>query len=96
MAQRRSRDVPLLVDKLADTADGPKAAAWLCWRHKGQIRCSGYFSVAGKSGEFPPWFQVAVECLKRRQGWSVVKRVTAASTTYRVEWGKWGTWARAR
>lgn len=71
---------------------GAASAAWLLWKYRRQIRRAGAqdFEIP-KNAVTPPWFRVAMETLKRREGrWSVSVRYRGAAggevRVYRVEW----------
>jgi hypothetical protein len=67
--------------------DGHRAAAWLVRKHRRQLHRSGEMVFTIEFGQAtPPWFRIAVEYLKRREGWSAVITAQAGQRTYRVVW----------
>jgi hypothetical protein len=76
--------------------DGPTAAAWLVRKHKRQIKRAGAFDVVITDGTpTPPWFRIAVETMRRRKTWLVVKQSMRNQTRYRLRWLPWGNNTRA-
>jgi hypothetical protein len=74
---------------------GPQCAGWLTWTHRRILRRSGVVDFKmPKNIDTPPWFRVAMETLKRRQNWAVIRTGSALSSekVYRVRWLGWGTW----
>lgn len=92
----RRRNLPVTeqvtVSKLFDpeavvARDGPKCAAWLVRKHRRRIRREGAMPFTiDVNQRTPPWFLVAMQCLRRRAGWNVVVTELRGTRTYRVEW----------
>lgn len=74
---------------------GPSCAGWLVFTHRRQIRKAGAFDVVvphkdkGERYEVPMWFSLAVECLKRRDGWGVQVLTSRKERRFRVRWHRW-------
>lgn len=78
--------------------DGPKAAAWLIYKHRKQFRRDGVceFRIQKKDKHLLntpeyAWFRLAIETLRRRQHWNVVEvgSLQSAVHVYRVRWMNW-------
>lgn len=89
---------------------GPQAAAWLVFKHRRQFAKTGavdFHLPAGKVA--PPWFLVAIHCLRlRTTRWEVrvttllpARRETKVrgwfrkGRSYRVRWLAWGSFGGA-
>jgi hypothetical protein len=57
-------------------AFGVRCAAWLLWAHRRRVRRMGGMLLRMPATEPAPlWFQLAVECFKRRPRWVVAEQV---------------------
>lgn len=67
--------------------DGARCAAWLVRRDRVKFRRAGAvtYNIVVEA-RTPAWFLVAMECLRRRGGWSVVVREQHGQRSYHVEW----------
>jgi hypothetical protein len=75
-----------MLDMLADT-DGPRAAAWLLWPYRKSLHEYGeVIFTMPRVIELPPWFRVAIECLRKREGWAVKLDVRLSGRAYTVQW----------
>lgn len=94
-------DAPSLVRE----AFGPKTAAWLVNRHRKQLHRTGAVDFVIKETVWKRlsipngrlyWLFLALEYLKRRQGWSVVQSGHRGALKWRVRWHGWLEQARKR
>lgn len=74
---------------------GPRTSAWLLWNQKAKLHRRGQFDVTFRPGQHePPWFQLAVAQLRRREGWSVDVISVREHRRFRVRWHGWMQRAR--
>lgn len=85
-------------------AFGPRTAAWLVAAHRRQLHLSGAVDFVLKRTVLerftPPgrklfWFQLAMDLLKQRPGWSVERSEHRGVVRFRLKWLGWLTHARA-
>lgn len=85
-------------------AFGPRTAAWLVARHRRQLHMRGAVDFVLKRtilDRFSPpggklfWFQVAIDLLKQRPGWSVERIEHRGVVRFRLKWLGWLTRSRA-
>lgn len=74
--------------------DGPRAAAWLIFRHRRTIHRTGQLRlhIDRDKGEVPMWMRVAIETLRTRSGWTVTIAERGSRRFYTISWHGWGTW----
>jgi len=79
---------------------GPACAAWLVRKHKRLLHRRGAFDVVVPYTvkELPFWFALAVDFLRRREGWSAeeVTGKKAHARRFRIVWKGWLARSRAR
>jgi hypothetical protein len=68
---------------------GPKCAGWLVRRFKKRIRVTGDFFVhLPVAEEIPPWFDIAISFLRRRDRWRVSAWTTRGVRRWHVSRNK--------
>lgn len=67
---------------------GARCAGWLAWKFHRQLRKIGRFVVDfGQGQEEPPWFQIAVEFMRRRPSkWDVEVTRMHGKKFFQVRW----------
>jgi hypothetical protein len=85
-------------------AYGPRTAAWLVNRHRRQLHLAGAVDFVLKRTileRFTPpgrklfWFQIAIDMLKQRPGWSVERTEHRGIVKFRLKWLGWLSHAKA-
>jgi len=77
-------------------AAGPPAAAWLLKGQRKSLHATGSVDFKFPVGaRLPPWFTIAMGCLKQRKHWSVTSIPGEREAAMRVTWKRWRKVARA-
>lgn len=77
---------------------GPRTAGWLLFQHRKQLHLRGAidFVVPAKPNKVMAeklrWFFVAMDFLRRRDGWAVDIFAAKGKRTFRVRWLGWKLW----
>lgn len=89
-----------LVEGLRFAIGGPKAAAWLVWKHRYQVRLSGGVDLFLPRKARPPrWLLWALATFRARAQWDVKLLSSPRGTTYMIRWlgaRRWVVEGRAR
>jgi len=84
MSNRADAD---FVEHLRANVQGPRAAAWIVWRHRYQFRLAGGIDFfVSRETRIPRWFAYALAVFKARASWDVRQLSSKEGTTYMIRW----------
>lgn len=88
-----TKDGELDAWELTVAAFGPTCAGWLVYTYRAMLHRRGAFALEVTKGtEEPPYVQIALACLMRRDGWVVRKLEHLGDVRYVIQWVGWRYW----
>jgi hypothetical protein len=76
-----------LIEGLRFSVGGPRAAAWLVWKHRYQFRLAGGIDLFLPRGSRPPpWLTWALATFRKRPRWDVRTLSSPQGSTFMIRW----------